>query len=577
MCNKRIQLNRRFKRGSVLVMAMIFVAAFSALAVSMASFSSRNINIADNQRKSNIAISAAQSAIEYGKYYLSQYDTPGELANIYSDVTHTQADLTWDSLCSQLGELNCGSGSGLSENSFSEQIVINGAIVTAYGEQIETGWINVGDGGGEFKIRFFKYNDDYDVDHRYYDSVKKSYTFLMDGIGRDGVVTRTVRIKLRIGKENGALSYAIATRGRMIATGDTIIHGSILSTWTSYRYHAPVELEEESTINGKINVLVDWDDLDNYGNQMETLDEFGDNVYDEFGNKVISSDDTIQGNCHGVNYDVPSDNIPAGLDVSDYNTDMYYQQCSRIRNPDGTVVEYFPHSPGNYTRSVSGSQKFYRNLYTNDTFTDTYLPEGEDALFVNCTFNGIFFVQSEVQLYVRYYYGRRYYYYKRNNVRFENCTFNGIIVSSVANRSSSIEWVQNCLYFTGSATFDKGDDDDLYSEATILAPMFNVNLGNTQAYEADGASLLTGAIVGGIVDVRGNAEIKGTIISMYNTNSHSNGYVTNIGFAEDGGSEGGVPGDVGTIRIMPDPNNMLPGGIRSDVVIKPDQTSYIEL
>ena len=156
-----------------------------------------------------------------------------------------------------------------------------------------------------------------------------------------------------------------------------------------------------------------------------------------------------------------------------------------------------------------------------------------------------------------------------NNVRFDNCTFNGTIVS---NTPQYFNWQRNCLYFTGGATFQNDND----KEATILAPHFNVNLGNTNPVSGD-ENVLTGAIVGGIVDVRGNAQVYGTIVSMADTTMYSSGYVTNIGATlNDGGSETTQPGDVGTIDITPAEDRLLPSGISSPIVIKPLLDTYSE-
>jgi len=89
--------------------------------------------------------------------------------------------------------------------------------------------------------------------------------------------------------------------------------------------------------------------------------------------------------------------------------------------------------------------------------------------------------------------------------------------------------------------------------------------------------VLTGAIIGGIVDVRGNAQIYGTIISMCDTTQWSSGYVTNIGATlDDGGSETTELGDIGVISITPEEDKMLPSGITSPIVIKPQQETYSE-
>jgi hypothetical protein len=63
---------------------------------------------------------------------------------------------------------------------------------------------------------------------------------------------------------------------------------------------------------------------------------------------------------------------------------------------------------------------------------------------------------------------------------------------------------------------------------------------------------------------------------MYDTSAHSSGYVTNIGDAEDGGSE--TNGNIeGQIQITPDPDQLLPSGIKSPVVYKINRQSYTEV
>jgi hypothetical protein len=227
-------------------------------------------------------------------------------------------------------------------------------------------------------------------------------------------------------------------------------------------------------------------------------------------------------------------------------------------------VEYFPHASGDYSYPRDGSpsrtsnRKLNRHVYENQTFTDTRLPDDRNALFKNCTFEGVLYIDC-------YKSGDSKY----NNVRFENCDFNGSIVTDTP---GSLKWKENALYFTGEANFNNNTD----VPATILAPNFNVNLGNTNPDQSDN-NVLTGAIIGGIVDVRGNAQVYGTIISMTDTTQWSSGYVTNIGATlDDGGSETTDAGDIGTILITPDDEQMLPNGVTTPVIIKPLLNTYSE-
>jgi hypothetical protein len=321
-------------------------------------------------------------------------------------------------------------------------------------------------------------------------------------------------------------------------------------------------MTSDSRVEGTINTVLTLDQIQAQDYQLETLDEYGNPMFDEEGNRIYSSDDEIQAYHEGINYGQPYEDIP-GMDISDYDTDSYSSGLTSIPSCPSSqrVTEYFPHAAGNYSQPTSGSTSFTRHVYENQTFSNAILPYNRHALFRNCTFENVLYIDcSKTSTYKSY----------TNNVRFENCTFNGTIITDVP---QPFNWKNNCLYFTGEATFNNQSD---IQEATILAPHFNVNLGNTNPQQSDN-NILTGAIVGGIVDIRGNAQIYGTIISMYDTTPWSSGYVTNIGATlDDGGSETTELGDIGVISITPEEDKMLPSGIVSPIIIKPLQNTYCE-
>ena len=64
---KSVHLKRK---GVVLIIAMMFVCIFSALAVSMATISGTNTQIASNQQKVNCALGSAESGFEVERYWL---------------------------------------------------------------------------------------------------------------------------------------------------------------------------------------------------------------------------------------------------------------------------------------------------------------------------------------------------------------------------------------------------------------------------------------------------------------------------------------------------------------------------
>jgi hypothetical protein len=560
--NKLIYLKRR---GSVLIISMIFILVFCALAVSMASLSGVNVQIADNQRKANSALSAAQSGLECGKYFIKQTSlTMASMPTMNTGrnyVTSTEADTVWATLCSQV----------------QDQPSVAGQATQPNGNEIITPAVNFGAANASFQVRFYRDGN----------------SIQLEGIGVDGQVKRQVSINSKITKDNEVLNYAIASKGRMWLTGDSTIHGNIYSAW-QYHNISPFNITSDSTVEGTVNTILsninpdtgkagpDLYTVDSYGNpigdampyDLETLDVNGNPVYDSQGNKVISPTDEIQGQYQGINYGVnygdKAVDMP-GMEISDYDTSQYKNQMTTLAASDTTVTEYFPHAAGDYSqRSSYGSQKVSRYKYENQSYEDIKVSAYsisygtlKGTLFKNCTFDGILYLDCGMT-------GGTY-----NNVRFENCVFNGPIITNTPDYlygDNTTWWKKNCLYFTGEETFQNNTS----IPATILAPNFNVNLGNTNPNSGEN-NVLTGAIVGGIVDIRGNAEVYGTVISMYDTSGYSSGYVSNIGATlGDGGSETTEPGDVGVINITPDPDKMLPSGITTPIVIKPLQNTYSE-
>ncbi len=87
---------RRKCAGAILIISMIFVVVFSALAISMATLSGNNVQLASNHHNLNAALSAAQSGQEVMRYWLSRVlissSTPQDdyLAGI---ITAVQNDL----------------------------------------------------------------------------------------------------------------------------------------------------------------------------------------------------------------------------------------------------------------------------------------------------------------------------------------------------------------------------------------------------------------------------------------------------------------------------------------------------
>jgi len=528
------QLVHSKRSGSALLIAMIFIIVFSALAVSMATLSGTNIQLASNQHKVNSALLAAQSGLECGKYIAATTTLDKTSRNYVSD---SEANKAWSDLCLHLQNAALDGKTVAAASRFSNFL--------GSGDQIVTTPLNFGNTTADFTIRFYRYDSD-------------PRTIKLQSTGTDGQVSRLVTVDMNITKDAKVLSYAIASRGRMWLTGQSTIHGDVFSSWNRASI-SPFNMTNDSTVLGTINTVLTLQQIQNNAYQLETLDANDNPIFDENGNRIYSAADEIKAYHEGINYGQPQQNIP-GMSIADYDTSLYRSMTTSIPTTTVKRTEYFPHLAGDYTKpSSSGSRQLTRYVYENQTFTDKLLPSNRNALFKNCRFEEILYIDCATNTSTYY-----------NNVRFENCTFNGTIITNVPNQ---LKWQNNCLYFTGEAAFNNTSS---IQEATILAPHFNVNLGNTNPAQSDN-NVLTGAIVGGIVDVRGNAQIYGTIISMCDTTQWTSGYVTNIGATlNDGGSETTAPGDVGVITITPEEDKMLPSGITSPIVIKPLQATYAE-
>ena len=534
----------------VLVLCMIFLAVFSVLAVSLASFTDLHLQCVHNDTRAHDARFAAESGLECAKYLVRAVplDSSG-----YNYITDEQANKVWTDLLAYL-----------------QTQALDGRTVPAAarfqddrgsGDRIQLAAMDLGDPQVRFSLCFYRYDDDL-------------LTLKVRSVGLADQVSRTLGMDLEITKDSEVLDYAIASRGRMWLTGDTLVHGDIFSAWNRASV-APFTMTSDSAVRGTINTVLTRAQMAAYHYQLETLngdglpvDAYGNPLDANYEDRYYSETDLIQGYHEGIHYGQTAGSMP-GMSISDYHTDCYNQGLADIPTcpTADREVEYFPHAAGHYNLPRDGTTwstsnlKLTRHVYEDQTLTNVRVPDGRNALFRDCTFEGILYIDcSETRTSTSY----------CNNVRFENCTFNGVIVTAVPR---SFQWMYNCLYFTGSAEFD---NQSAVQEATILAPHFNVNLGNTNPEQSDN-NVLTGAIVGGIVDVRGNAQINGTIISMCDTSAWTSGYVTNIGATlDDGGSETTELGDVGVISITPEQDQMLPSGITSPIVIRPRPETYTE-
>jgi len=290
-----------------------------------------------------------------------------------------------------------------------------------------------------------------------------------------------------------------------------------------------------------------------------------------------------------------------------------------------------------------GSPGFYdwykRPIYKNMTFVNVKIPMGNNGLFENCTFIGAVYVeihtdnQSQFWNYLgmkeksgsnyvdKYDYqnwdppveipaGNPIYDTKpfSNNLRFNDCTIIGSIVSDAA---AQLSHVRNKLQFTGGTQFtldvnaittesnltgqDLQDAIDAFNAAfpdlqksSLMSPNFSVDVGS---FDNNGQKVdLVGTIVAGVLDVRGSADITGSLLMTFKPvegqgplffGGSTDAFNTTIGYfgPSDGDGEGQDPGmgsGFGEINIRYDPNIPMPDGIMIPVKVKFSPGSYHE-
>lgn len=264
----------------------------------------------------------------------------------------------------------------------------------------------------------------------------------------------------------------------------------------------------------------------------------------------------------------------------------------------GTSQERTPYG------SVSYQATYRRPVFRDMTLRNVVIPKGLNALFDNCTFEGVTFVEGERDITkssgsVTYNKDDGMSWAQRkisganftkdkvllssgsptssqsitqgskngNNLRFNNCTINGPIAGNYA---TAYTHFANSWEFTGATLFDNQVDQT----ATIVSPQVNIEMGSFTNPEA-APSTLVGVVVAGNLDIRGTSVVDGSIIITGDGAGN-----TTLGYfgASDGDTNpSALPeGGYGRLNIRYNPNRALPDGISVAVDITPDAATYSE-
>lgn len=272
----------------------------------------------------------------------------------------------------------------------------------------------------------------------------------------------------------------------------------------------------------------------------------------------------------------------------------------------GTVTERTPLGSTKYQAT------YLRPVFRNMTFKNVTIPKGLNALFENCTFDGVTFVDTERNI-IDYNAsghpqinddpGKAWNWVKKaiasgtklpskfedrvligsgtpaagqqrthgsaygNNLRFHNCTMRGPIANNYA---TAYTHCANSWEFTGETKFENLVDQT----ATIVAPQTNIEMGSfTNPNEAP--STLIGVVVAGNIDIRGTSVVDGSIVVTGNGAGNTTlGY---FGSDDSDTDPAAMPeGGFGRLNLRYNPSRTLPDGIMVPVDVLPVAGSYRE-
>ena len=330
-----------------------------------------------------------------------------------------------------------------------------------------------------------------------------------------------------------------------------------------------------------------------------------------------------------LKFGATDENATHSFDPEDFDTDSFRERATGdlLAQAAAQAANHDENDPG--SPSALGEQvtepvpfgaahpyDFYdRPVFENMTFTDVRIPKGTNALFKNCRFIGCTFVESAKDN------DDPDYNYAgmqesngapkhpdrsasvggedvvdtkttSNNLRFDGCTFEGAVVTDSPKQYTH---TRNKLAFTGTTRFDvdgssalSEEEKALYKRSSLLAPHYSVEMGTFVApFDAKETVRLSGTIVAGLIDMRGQVKLNGTLLTTFEPVSDEGPVIgptspqfnTTLGyFSSDAGDlEAEVPPvGLGVIQVRYDGSIPLPDGILGPIEIRALGMSYYE-
>lgn len=192
-------------RGAVLIVSMVFVIIFSILAISMATISGMNIQIAENQRKADCARACAESGLEVVRFWLNRVSISGTTA-----------------LSQRLNQIASSLQNELTTNSITN-------ITTCYeNPTITIPSVTLDSVSGQSFSAVIKQIDD---------------TLRVDVTGVYDSITRTIRVNYEFGtRANTVFDFGVASKGPLSLSGNIELEGVNISIESNAYIESPNSL-----------------------------------------------------------------------------------------------------------------------------------------------------------------------------------------------------------------------------------------------------------------------------------------------------------------------------------------------
>jgi len=181
------------RSGAVLIISMIFLVVFSTLALSAATLSGTNLQVAENQRKADSARACAESGLEVVRFWLNRVSISGTTAP-----------------SQRLNEIASSLQSELSDDGITN--------ITTYhdGSTIDIPSVTLNSNSAQsFSATITRISDD---------------TLQVDVTGTYGSITRTIRVNYNFGtRANTVFDFGVATKGPLSLSGNIELDGVNIS------------------------------------------------------------------------------------------------------------------------------------------------------------------------------------------------------------------------------------------------------------------------------------------------------------------------------------------------------------